>query len=397
MTSSTYRELTAEEQIDLIEQVSDYIRQDIPQLLACGRSFKSDDVARFNRGLGLLEYFQPCRSFVSDARTIQTGYDQYTNRMIYLLDFIKRELASEMQVRTANGEEVIVLPIQQSLRRGRPTAAESEQREREKKDSARAEALAKLTGARIVNADPAPIANRESDTSRRKKEEPNLFSAAVDAATTGETKTEENTPEELKSLREWLWCLPEQQALAIKNLRQTRADIAAESELAKRMMENGESESAIAEHTRKAKALMSDVRDLYASVDKTLAIYYIILTDYNKDYENLATRYEKHGGYDVLVNDLAPYYSRFSGEEVEKLKAKAMKLNEAWVAKTTRDPEKEAKLHRIDAYFRRKDVRASNSRLNKMREYFAEAEKLGVAEDVLEGYKVFIAACEAEL
>lgn len=251
----------------------------------------------------------------------------------------------------------------------------------------------------MANVEAAPIAERESDTSRRKKDEPDLFSAAVDSEVRDAMPSGDNAaqPEELKSLREWAWCLPDPLPDQIKMLRDMRAEMANESEQAKNMMLAGAAESEIAEHARRAKEINFEIRDIYAKVDETLACYYVILAKLNKEYGKLAERYEKHGGYDVLVNDLKPYYDKFDDADKGKLSAKAEKMNAAYIAATTRDPEKEAKFHRIDAYFRRKDVKPSQKRLDKMREYYQQAVELEGDADTLAGFQAFIEACEAEL
>lgn len=394
-----YRELASEEQVKIIVAVSEYIQVTIPKLKASGRFLNEKEIETFRKGIELLYHFVQMRVFCRDAYTAKSNFDQLVNRMAYLFNIVKNELAKEMQVRTSNGEQVIVLQVAQTLRRGRPTAAESEQREREKKEAERAEAIAKLTGARVANVDTAPVVDRESDTSRRKKDEPDLFSQAVEKEVNGDDVSDsgEAQPEELKSLREWAWCLPDPLPDQIKMLRDLRAEMANESEQAKSMMLAGEAESEIAKHSHRAKEINFEIRDIYAKVDDTLACYYIILAKLNKEYGKLAERYEKHGGYDVLVNDLKPYFDKFDEANQGALAAKAEKMNAAYIAATTRDPEKEAKFHRIDAYFRRKDVKASQKRLDKMREYYQQAVELECDADTLAGFQVFIDACEAEL
>jgi len=388
----SYKELSSEEQVEAICKVSDFMHNTLGELKAVTEAYTPDVLAKFELGLQLLELFPNCRSFVKDARMISSGYKQYINRMEYLFNIVKNELAEEMQVKTAFGEQVIVLAQAQSLRRGRPTAAESEQREKEKREQARAEALSSLTGARVANVDVAPIAERESDTSRRKKEEPNLFDMAV----ADETQSDEQ-PNELKSLREWAWCLPDPLPQQIRELRDMRAQIAAESEAAKRMLEQGMPEDKISEHTKRAKELNFQVRDIYAKVDELLACYWFILAHINKEYGKLAERYEKHGGFTVLLTDLKPYADKFQEGAMDAIVKKATKLNEAYIAATTKDPEKEKLFHKIDAYFRRKDVKASEARLKKMQEYFEQAKELGADEDTLAGFQVFIDNCKSQL
>ena len=390
-----YKDMSNDEQLALIGEISSFIHNVLPELKTVKTAFTPDLVGKFNLGVALLSHFPNCRNFTSMASTICTGYPQYVNRMAMLFDIVCNSIAKEVQTSTASGENIIVLSQQQTLRRGRPTAAESEQREREKKEAARAEAIAELTGARIANVDAAPVAERPSDTSRRKQEEPTLFSAAVEEQIVNVEQDVE--PNELKSLREWSWCLPEPLQLQIRELRDMRAQIAAESEQAKRLLEQGASEQEIALHTTRAKELNFKVRDLYAAVDNLLACYWIILTQLNKEYGKLAERYEKHGGYDVLVFDLEPYAKKFAADEIADLTVKAQKMNDAYIAETTKDPEKEKLFHKIDAYFRRKDVKASAARLEKMNEYYKQAQEMGASDDVLAGFRVFIEDCQKQL
>lgn len=114
-----YRELSSEEQVKVIVAVSEYIQVELPKLKASGRFLNEKQIETFREGVKLLHHFVQMRVFTRDAICAKTNFDQLVNRMAYLYNIVKNELAKEMQVRTSNGEQVIVLSVAQTLRRGR--------------------------------------------------------------------------------------------------------------------------------------------------------------------------------------------------------------------------------------------------------------------------------------
>lgn len=396
-----YRTLDSAEQIRIIKAFADYQHDKLPTIT--GKRFLSPDEQRtFREGVDILRNFYQCWQFCDQADRAQGNLSQHVSRMEYIIKLINKSLQKEMHTANINGEQVIVYAKMQSLRRGRPTEAESLARKQEQELAARAEAISALTGARVAAVDAAPLPERDSDTSRRKPQEPDLFSAAIDSEINGDNATVPgasaagavlgSTPDEQKSLREWKWCLPEALANRINSIRDIRTRIASESETAKRLLESGAKPSDIEPHTLAARNYQEELGNLYDAVDEQLAILYYILTKCDKDYLRLAERYKDRGGYDVLVRDLKPYYDKLAD-----IDNRAQRIYDAYVIKTTRDPEKEKQIHNIKAYFGRKDVSPSANRLQKMREYYAQAQTLGVDSDTLAGFQVHIDACVKEL
>ena len=132
----------------------------------------------------------------------------------------------------------------------------------------------------------------------------------------------------------------------------------------------------------------------------------MLLTDVNKDYANLAARYEKKGGYEVLLNDLRPYYEKLiscvgeqgtEGTVRQALLAKANKMNEAYKTSESRDTERAKELHSIKSYFTRKDVSPSPARLSKLKTYYERAKELDADADTLSAFEVFISKTEEDI
>ena len=143
-----YKDQSSAEQVDTIRKIASYIKEDLPYLISCGRKFDSRAVDTFNRGIDLLCLFPNYVSFSSEARQCRPAYDQYTNRMKFLFEILSKELASEMQTHDKDGKPVITL------------AVEGEDVSR------RAEALAEMTGAKIVRVEePADVSSGSEEMS----------------------------------------------------------------------------------------------------------------------------------------------------------------------------------------------------------------------------------------
>lgn len=409
-----YNNMSHDEQVAVIGRLADYKENAIPKLKKAGRYFDTDMRELFFEGVRILDVFPQFHAFCVEALTIKSNFDQYANRLMYLMNIITDQLAGEMAVRTPSGEQVIVVSPAQILRRGRPTVAESERRRRDNQQSERANAISRLSGARVITQVPEPLDTaRPTDTSRRKKksQDPDIFSAVLDNIQSpvssqpvlADHVSPSVSPDPIaiqKSLREWVWILPDTVAQQVKALRDTRAEIAASSEKAKTLFEQGAPAEEIAAAAHHAKELNRQVSDLYAEVDVNLAMSYLMLTKVNREYGRWAERYAKHGGYDVLVSDLQPYYDKVvKAQPVQAvhLLEKARRLEAERIARETRDPAKEKRIHAIKSYFTRKDGRPTPERLQGMVDRYNEAVKLGVDEDTLAGFKVYIANLEATL
>lgn len=415
MANKLYKSMSQDEQVELIGKIADYVNKDLPVLLQT-RVFRKEDKEKFFRGVALLAYFPQCLSFYNLAMNTVSNFPQFTNTLANQFRSISRALSAGTQMRSADGGTVVVIQKPQQLRRGRPTEAESRQREEEKQKEARAMAIASLTGAKVAVAEAEAVEERESDTSRRKAQEADLFSQAVESEISPtefdvndpspiQTVTELEPGVELKNLKAWSWILPEPLATNVGLVKGIRADIAANSERAKQLMLDGADEMQIKVYTEKAKELNRTLDEIFYGVDMHLAIDYVLLTEVNKDYGKWAERYAKRGGYDVLVADLKPYYDKLTTPMAdgkclmpfEALLAHAQKLEDARIKAETKDPAKEKEIHAIKSYFSRKDVKPSEARLKAMKERYERAKELGVDADSLAGFDVFIAKMESDL
>lgn len=400
----SYREMTPEAQVNVIEQVADFFQKDLPRLVACGRVLGKADMARYEAGISLLELFPKFHSFCVIARGANSNLDQLVNRMSYLFNILKKDLLNEMPVCTVGGDQVINMAQAQLLRRGRPTAQESERRAREALDARRASVLSRLTGAKVATIEAAPIdENRESDTSRRKADAPDLFDQAVEEATSVEVApiggyVGGDVP--LKSLREWVWILPSDLADSVCRLKDILSERAVESETAKRLLADGADTAEIAAHTARAKELNQAVADVYAAFDNWLSLCFVMLSEVNPEYGSMAKRYEKRGGLNALLSDLKPYADKMARNDPEwheKALASAMRMEADRAEAESRDPEVEKLLHSIKTYFSRTDVKPTQSRLAGMKARYAKAAELGCNADVLAGYQVLIDDLEKRL
>lgn len=400
-----YPHLSADEQIAVINRVNEYVNTALPHLISIGRTFKKEDVALYEKGIDLLDVFPAYGSFCAMSRNATSDYDQRVGRMNYLFGLLVKKLANEMSARTPSGENVIVMPQAQQLRRGRPTDEESQRRQQQQQAEARAQALAQLTGQRIAASDAAPIDDsRPTDTHRRKEQEPDLFSAAIEAeaaAPVPSASPEGSTPVPLSTLQELAFLMPDDLARGIRNVRELRAERAAEHATATALALDGTSTAEDRRpHTQRIKAIDDELAAIYQGVDQSCAYLYTMFKEVNPDWGNYASKYEQLGGLTALLTRLKPYYDKvttLNPKLAEALLAQCRKDEAARVAAETRDPEKEKEMHKMDAYIRRKDVNASPKRLATMQQYRARLAEMGADKDALIAYDVFINAVAAEV
>lgn len=415
-----YNQMSSDEKTDVVIRVADYVENVLPLLVSAGRSIGKEEIEDFKNGIFLLSMFPQYNSFCMQADRIRSDYHQYIGRMKYLFGLLKASIASEMTVKAPNGESVIILQQSQTLRRGRPTASESEQLKKNKEEAARAAAISRLTGNRITTSEPAPIQERESDTHRRKRdEEPTLFDSAFGADTTSSEYESSQAlysdsidSSQLPRLRSLMWLMPDPLVVKVKSLRDLYAERSTESEKAKLMFEQGTSSADMVSHTHRTKELNTIITDIFIEVDKHIAFMYVMLTDVNDNWCNVRTKYNNSIGakdnssFVACVNALKPYVLKVSGctDSIDKncewysnTLSKCKRLEAERIARETKDPEKDAEMHKMDAYIRRKDVKATEARLKKMKDYRAKLSEMGADADSLAAYDVFISSCESTI
>ena len=420
-----YALMTSDEKTAHIESINDYVTTTLPALRAKGRALGRKDIDEFHRGLRLIGAFPQYAVFSVRLMAIRVDYDQYIASLEHQFRLLIEQLKQEHTYRMPSGQPVIVLPQAQSLRRGRPTQAESERRKREEQAAAHAEAMSRLTGAQISTTEAAPIQERDSDTSRRKKDdEPDLFDAAIAAAVSEAANGDKDADDAkdakdlnssnpsnssnssnpspaaapLLALRDWYFLLSDSLVARLKTERDLRSEMTHESETAKIKFEQGATVDEIAPHTMRVKELGNEINDIHHRVDRELAQLYIMLTQVNADWGGYVEKYAKQqqGTREQLIARLKPYCDKLTQaipDYVTATLARCKAMEEERIRRETRDPEKEKRLHTIDAYIRRKDVNATEKRLAKMREYRVEAEQLGAEPDSLTAYDVFIETC----
>lgn len=408
-----FNQLSSADQTAHIAAVNEYINNTLPALRAKGRSLSSSDIKDFHRGIDLLAVFPQYSVFCAQLKGIRCDYPQYIATLEHKFSLLTQQLLQQFTAITPSGEHVIVLNQTQSLRRGRPTQAESEQRKREEEAAAQAEAVSQLTGARISTSEPAAIQERDSDTSRRKDDGPDLFDAAIQTEI-NENETSEvpessapinetnHTRVVMQNLRDWLHVLPAELASRVRALRDVRAEMASEAERAKLIFEQGGTPEQMQPHTQRAKELQRDINDLYSDIDQYLGGMYLMLTEVNPEWEGLAAKWLKATGepLEKLTFRMKPYAEKMNAAHDNWLRdtlAACRQEEERRIARETRDPEKEKEMHKMDAYIRRKDVNASPKRLATMQQYRAKLAEMGADADSLAAYDVFINAVAAEV
>lgn len=446
-----YQQLSSDEQTALIHQIAEYRNTVLPRLVAYGKTVPQAEIPAIIQGADYLAYWPQYASFADKAHHATSSLHRIVYSLQYLMGILSDELSAEMTVNTPDGRRVIVLSQSQTLRRGRPTAAESEQRRRDEEAAARAQALAHLTGHAISTSDAAPVdTSRPSDTSRRKQDtEPDLFAAAVaeavhsssaesDKSDNAEQRASVDNPDDsshssysssieapvlastfdldpsstLPRLRELRWAMSDILSTSVSELRDLYAVRATESNAAKNLLQQGASIAEMSGHTQAAKVAERRIVHILREVDAQMAWLYVMLTEVNRKWDNniLERRSSQLGIHsDKLISMLRPYALKAAGRTgavdsvtlksdwFDKTLDSCRKANDAAIAAATRDPEREKEFHRMDAYIRRKDGKPTEARLQKMREYRDRLREMGADEDSLAAYEVFINAVASSI
>lgn len=402
-----YSDMSASEQAQWVEALTDFVEQKLPVLEQLGEVWEPTHRKDMETGLDLISAFGYARAFVE--KSLHFGdYSRRVYRMRFYIERIKNDVSSGMSVQTADGQRLAYIPAMQTgRRRGRPTREEAYMHQRGLDESARqaeqvkrAQAIAKLCGIEIVTNLPPREKNNEelaADRAARAAEEakiqPSLFQPAPPTPSAVETSLPSPAQATLSSsalphLDQIGWLLSDDLRRRANDVRNLRATAAASAERAKVLAEQGENAEEVATYAQAAADNTEAYERVYADVDAELATVYARL----KDDETFRADFVKH--YNLrdttsLLQQLKPYYTKADAS----LKADIQRLiddnNPAAVAAREAAVETKKKADAIIKYLRRTDKPSTPKRLAGMEAKMQELIAL-IGEDQAKVYQPFI-------
>lgn len=266
-----FLQMSHEEKLSYIASLRAYSNDCIPKL----QSEFSTEV--FKQGLDLLSAYSRTSSFLEE-REIFHDYKAQVPSLIRWINSLIRESERYVQHHAPEPDPFL------AKHAGRPTTEEKKAREK-----ARDEQQKKMEKI----APKLPV--------EEKKEEKPDPTTVLDIVSLSGT---------LPTLRQIAWLMPQAIATRIDTLREERDAFADYSEQAKRLGAEGKTEEA-ARAAEEAQRRMLAIKELYADVDRELAIIHIRLKD---DPNYRAEKEESWKKIDEIISFTKPYYAKVSEE-----------------------------------------------------------------------------------
>lgn len=400
LNAKLYQQMTTAEQLEYITDLSKFAQEKLPRLEKLGDAWEQADRKDFETGIQLISAFGFARDYCSQS-LFYGDYNRRVSRISYYLNRIKKEVAKGNALKGVDGETLAFVPALKQVRhRGRPTKEEKAQMEAEKANEGemslanqKAFAIANLLGlgSNIVT----EVQQREKTTATTSSP---TSSSQLDLFTQiGKTMDQEKG-------QDMNYRLPLQQikcylspdlAAKVDQVRELRASFASNSERAKLLAEQGAKSEDIAPYAQEAHDLNDKIENIYAAVDKELAMVYGRLRD---DEHYLADFKKKFQIDDVepIKKVLAVYYTKMPDTFALELKKVVADNNPEVIA----DKEKAAAI-KVDAdkiikYITRKDKPSTAKRLDTMKKRMEVLKGL-IGEEAASVYQPYVDKCEEEV
>ena len=436
MEQKLYTNMTPDEQLRYVTDLSTFIDQKLPVLERIGDAWEKSKRKDMETGLQLLAAFQFARDFVDKA--LRYGdYAARVRRIRVYIDKIKKEISSGLTLRGSDGHTyALVAPTVPQRRRGRPTAAEAEARRNglavpRPTDVAMQKqiTIARLLGIEVIVApDAAPreknnaelAADRAARAAEEAKRNPSLFPPAppapavpgtspvcsdsvaapspstspasasapsgLPAGTTPCAQLLNNTYElrmaqDKLHLDQLAWLLTPDLAARTETVQSLRVTAESASERAKTLADLGQPADVIAPYAQQAKEATESYLAIYQAVDEELAILHRRLYLDLPYVENFKTRFK---GVDIekVQHITRPYYEKLKSPDLDlRIKTMIEQDNPAYAAQMKAEEERKREVADILRYLKRKDkpnvaqrIRTMETRYQRLIELLGEDE-----------------------
>ena len=432
MEQKLYANMTPDEQLRYVTDLTTFIDQKLPVLERIGDAWEKSKRKDMETGLQLLAAFQFARDFVDKA--IRYGdYAARVRRIRVYIEKIKKEISAGLTLKGSDGHTyALVAPTVPQRRRGRPTAAEAEARRNglavpRPTDIAMQKqiTIARLLGIEVIVApDAAPreknnaelAADRAARAAEEAKRSPSLFppaspaaatavsGSAADTAPSGSAPAPSSAPSgspagatpcaqllndtyEMRMAQDKLhldqlaWLLSPALADQIKNVQALRVTAESASERAKTLADLGQPADAIEPYARQAKEATEAYLAIYQAVDEELAVLHRRLYLDLPYVESFKTRFK---GVDIekVQHITRPYYEKLKSPDLDlRIKTMIEQDNPAYAAQMKAEEERKREVADILRYLKRKDkpnvaqrIRTMETRYQRLIELLGEDE-----------------------
>lgn len=439
LETKLYQQMTTKEQLVYITNLSDFAKDKFPRLEKLGDAWEQSDRKDFETGLRLLTAFGFARDYCHQS-LFYGDYNRRVSRINYYLERIKKEIAKGNTLKGADGETLAFVPaLKQSRRRGRPTKEEKAQMEAEKANESemslqnqKAYAIANLLG--LSDNIATEIPQREKTDAEKVAEvkakenaeatpatttpspQLDLFAqigntiesekaATVDKADTAASNTTELlSSSSLEDEKEIKYRLPLQQikcylsadlAANVDQVRELRATFASKAEKAKLLAEQGAKPEDVAPYAQEAHDLNDKIENIYAAVDKELAMVYGRLRDDDAYAADFKKKYQV-SDIEPIKKELKVYYDKMPETFASEVESVIRENNPDVIAEKEKAAATKAAADKIIKYLTRKDKPSTAKRLETMQKRIAELKTL-IGEDAAAVYQPYVDKCEEEV
>ena len=389
MDNKEYKKMTPEEQLKWLTDFTTFSKSKLPILSQLGDAWEAAHFKVFEEGLQLLNAFIYCRDFVSNS-LYYGDYSRRVERMQFFVNQVRDEISQGMVMKGVDGERVVYVPTANvGRRRGRPKKEEAAEREaaqeENKVEEEKAMAIAELNDATPMEKSVQREPNNEELLAEKKKQAaqtPSLF-AEMENAEPQTSPVDLLITENRPHLDQIAFLLSAETATSVSQLREIRTSMAAASERAKILAEQGAGESTIRPYAEKAAELVKVVEDIYLRVDSELARLYVLMPMDKTLGGKRALLEQRHLTDASLLTILRPYYEKRKQEDPDFEKRVIAEFEESRpevIAARKAEAERNEEIAALRKYITRKDKKASPSRVKGIAERIERLKELG--EDV---------------
>lgn len=333
METKLFKEMTSDEQLRYVSDLTSFVDEKLPVLEKLGDAWELSHRKDMETGLQLIAAFQFARDFVDKA----LRYGDYSARVYRLRMYfnkIKEEIARGNFFKASDGKTYAVVPpaAPQAPRRGRPASA-------------------------------ATIARREAEAEAAKQQ----TEIPIPAMPQIENKLH---------LNQLAWLCSDDTARAIETVQKLRFTSEAASERAKLLAEQGAAPEVIEPYAKEAADAIEAYQAIYAAVDTDLATVWYRLQNDEPYRERFVKRFK---GVDLIqVGRICrPYYDKVKSPEFDlRMKTLIEQESPEFVARQKEDAAKKKEVQDILRYLKRKDKGPSEARVKTAKEKFHRLEEL---------------------
>lgn len=324
-----YKSMTLEEQEAWLKKFDEFTEERLPLLCAIGSAWESNAIKSLEEGLHLLTAFGYCRDFVQKTLYFR-DFSRRLERVKFYVDRIRSEIKSGRSVKSVRGDTLAYVPQvgHQTERSHRPEPKTQGQPEAHQAD---------------------------------------LFAAQATVA----------GPGTMMHIDQIAWLLSPTLREEAKQVQSLRATAAMESNQAKELAERGVHESIVKPHAQAAIDCTNQYKAIYTCIDKELAALYAALCADTESIAKYGEAMKQRGGsLEMLKSVLKPYWERCGKPAYDAVRSTEPEASLSDEERSHRI----LRLHAIRTYMLRKDVKLTDKRIKKMKEYIEEARSYG--EDV---------------